>query len=441
MRAAVHRLAAVGQSPRRFAIAALVATALALAFGIRSSEGAVNGQARSEAPSGGRSLLGATVRPRRDRRPPRAPTGLSLIEATETSAALVWTAASDNVGVLGYDVYQDGEPVGTTSETGHAFTALDCGTSHTFSIRAWDAAGNRSREASVVAATAACADRKAPGQPGGLVQTATNETTVSIAWSVPGDDDVVGYGIYLGSLLVATTSEPAYALAGLRCGTSYTVGVSAHDASGNQSEQAETIVTTSACRDARAPAPPTALRQTDASETGVTVSWNGANRPGVAYGVYQNGVRAGETPETVYSLSGLSCGTTVTVAVDSYDRSGNRSPQVSIVATTAACSEPPPPPSGNDPPPPTAVGGAQPPSAADGEAPPPPTADGEAPSSPTDLAVGEVSETTVALAWGASDDNVGVVGYGLYAGGEPVGTTAGKSYTFAGLTCGTTYDV
>ncbi len=47
--------------------------------------------------------------------------------------------------------------------------------------------------------------------------------------------------------------------------------------------------------------------------------------------------------------------------------------------------------------------------------------------------------TSVSLRWNAATDNVGVTGYRLYRNGTLVTTTTGLSYTFTGLSCGTSY--
>ena len=43
------------------------------------------------------------------------------------------------------------------------------------------------------------------------------------------------------------------------------------------------------------------------------------------------------------------------------------------------------------------------------------------------------------LSWSASTDNVGVTGYRLFLNGTQVGTSSSTSYSFTGLTCGTSY--
>ena len=62
-----------------------------------------------------------------------------------------------------------------------------------------------------------------------------------------------------------------------------------------------------------------------------------------------------------------------------------------------------------------------------------------APSTPTGLTVGTTSSSTIAISWTASTDNVGVTGYGAYNGANLAGSPTSTSYTFNGLTCGTSY--
>ena len=56
--------------------------------------------------------------------------------------ALSWTASTDDVGVTGYRVFQDGSQVGTSATTSFSFTGLTCGTTYTLGVAAVDAAGN-----------------------------------------------------------------------------------------------------------------------------------------------------------------------------------------------------------------------------------------------------------------------------------------------------------
>jgi mannan endo-1,4-beta-mannosidase len=85
---------------------------------------------------------------------PGTPTGSAV---TATSAHLTWSAATDNIGVTGYDVVR----VNGTSETKVAastgnsvtVTGLTANTAYTFAVYARDAAGNRSARSAAVNVT------------------------------------------------------------------------------------------------------------------------------------------------------------------------------------------------------------------------------------------------------------------------------------------------
>src|SRR4051794_36655570 len=77
----------------------------------------------------------------RDKRPPTTPSNLTVAGTTTTGFTVSWTAATDRVGVAGYGVWLDGSAVGTTTATSRAFTGLACGTTHTVTVDAFDAAG------------------------------------------------------------------------------------------------------------------------------------------------------------------------------------------------------------------------------------------------------------------------------------------------------------
>jgi chitodextrinase len=283
---------------------------------------------------------------------PTAPTGLSTTATTATSVTISWNASSDNVGVTGYHVYRNGTLASTTSGTTATIGGLTCGTSYTFSVDAYDAAGNKSSQASIVAATAACGDTTAPTTPTSLKATGATSTSVSFSWAASSDNvGVAGYGIYRGGTRVATTTPTSYTMSGLSCGTSYSIGVDAYDAAGNRSGQATITIATSAC-DTTAPAAPGSLTVTTTTQTSVAIMWNASiDNVGVTgYDVYSNGTKVGSVSGTNYTFNGLTCGTNYTLGVEAYDAAGNHSTRSTVGGSTAACSSPPPPPpSSSDP--------------------------------------------------------------------------------------------
>ncbi|MEU6530024.1 glycoside hydrolase family 6 protein [Streptomyces sp. NPDC046928] len=85
---------------------------------------------------------------------PTAPAGLRATAKTATSVSLAWTAATDDVGVTGYDVYRDGTRVGSTATgTTYTDTGLSAATAYSYTVRARDAAGNVSAASAALSVT------------------------------------------------------------------------------------------------------------------------------------------------------------------------------------------------------------------------------------------------------------------------------------------------
>jgi endoglucanase len=75
---------------------------------------------------------------------PSTPGNLRSTGAGPSSVSLAWNASTDNVGVSGYEVLRGGSVVATASGTSHTDSGLASSTSYTYTVRAFDAAGNRS---------------------------------------------------------------------------------------------------------------------------------------------------------------------------------------------------------------------------------------------------------------------------------------------------------
>ncbi|MGW6522955.1 fibronectin type III domain-containing protein [Streptomyces sp. NPDC054962] len=88
-----------------------------------------------------------------DTQAPTAPGGLTSTGKTSSSVSLSWNAATDNVGVTGYDVYSGSAKVLTVSGTSATVSGLSASTGYTFTVRARDAAGNTSAASNSVSVT------------------------------------------------------------------------------------------------------------------------------------------------------------------------------------------------------------------------------------------------------------------------------------------------
>lgn len=107
----------------------------------------VNGQL-----SGG--ILGL---PLNDVTAPTAPANLtaatSAISGTSSSVALSWSAATDAVAVTGYDVFRNGTKIGTTTTTSYSDASVLSGATYSYTVQAFDAAGNLSVASTALSVT------------------------------------------------------------------------------------------------------------------------------------------------------------------------------------------------------------------------------------------------------------------------------------------------
>ena len=125
-----------------------------------------------------------------DTQAPTVPTNLAVTEVTTTSVGLSWTAATDNIAVTAYDVFQGTNNLGEVTATTANITGLVEGTTYQFTVRAKDEAGNISGNSNTASATT---DTTAP--PSGCVAAAGAPYSESFEsglgqWSQATGDDI-----------------------------------------------------------------------------------------------------------------------------------------------------------------------------------------------------------------------------------------------------------
>jgi outer membrane protein assembly factor BamB len=83
-----------------------------------------------------------------DTTPPTVPTGLTWTAVSSTQINLSWNPSTDEIGVAGYNIYRNGKKVGTSSTTSYSDTNLTPSTTYSYTVSAYDEAGNESQQSS-----------------------------------------------------------------------------------------------------------------------------------------------------------------------------------------------------------------------------------------------------------------------------------------------------
>ena len=183
--------------------------------------------------------------PYEDTSAPTAPTGLSASGGVGT-ASLSWTAATDDIGVSGYNIHRSSTPgftpsaanrVAQVKTTSYVDPQVPAGTWY-YKVTAEDGAGNvgpPSNEAS--ANVTAALDTEAPTTPTGLKVTA-GSNSASLSWTASSDNvAVAGYRITRNGVPVGTSAATSFNDSGLTPSTTYVYTVAAYDGAGNTSPE------------------------------------------------------------------------------------------------------------------------------------------------------------------------------------------------------------
>jgi glucose/arabinose dehydrogenase len=202
--------------------------------------------------NGGPNLDRISIGAAADTQAPSRPGPPSCSAITENALTLSWGAATDNVGVTAYDLYEHGNKLGEAagSATSKALTGLSPDTAYNLTVIARDAAGNASPASPVVdCTTAKSTDTSAPSRPGALKATEVTANSAALSWGASTDDRAVtAYDIRSGDTVYKSVTGTSTKLTGLACDSPYSLNVVARDAAGNVSEASNTVgFTTKAC--------------------------------------------------------------------------------------------------------------------------------------------------------------------------------------------------
>jgi chitodextrinase len=355
---------------------------------------------------------------------PSTPTNLSSPSKTDISVDLTWNASTDNVGVTGYDVYNNGAKSNIVNITGTSYTVtnLSPNAAYTFTVKAKDAAGNLSAASSVLQVTT---QNSNPSDPDLVGYWKFNETSGITAEDSSGSNNgtvingaVWDSGGQIGGSLNFDGSNDYVSLPNIINPSAATFTASAwiypdvstgirsvlvqEGTNGRKWLYREDGLLTSFLFSSK-------LQSTGSIVTG---QWNhiAVTYDGTTLKLYLNGQQDGSATGTIESELG---GMRVGIAKDDSSGWDGKIDDVRIYDRALSSTEIA-----------SLHGG-----------------DTIAPDAPTNLSSPSKTDTTVALSWTASTDNVGVTGYDVFNGGVKANTAniSGTSYTVTNLSPNTAY--
>lgn len=175
-----------------------------------------------------------------DTQAPFTPTNLSASVYSSSQINLSWATSSDNIGVVGYRIYRNGAQITGVNATSYRDSGLPPNI-YTYTIAAYDAAGNVSVQSSPVSATVFL-DNALPSTPLNISAVPSpTSSSIGISWS-PSYDNVwvLGYYVYRNGAKIATVASSSYQDTRLAAGT-YAYTVAAYDTSGNASASSSPV--------------------------------------------------------------------------------------------------------------------------------------------------------------------------------------------------------
>jgi chitodextrinase len=318
-----------------------------------------------------------------DTQAPSVPPALAAAVQPGGKVALSWGASTDDVGIMGYEVWRG--KVRATVASSRSFTdvSVPIAVEQCYTVVAFDRAGNRSEPAGPSCVT--LPDVTPPSVPTRLSAKAPGETDVLLTWDAASDDvAVVRYEIArtepAGSQpSVPTTAEVAAHDTGLRVATRYCYAVRACDAAGNCSAPSEPACATTP--DLTPPSTPASVTARAASDKAVDLRWPAAvDNVGVAGYEVRRGAQvvAASVREPAFRDTGLRPAVEYCYTVVALDAAGNRA-----APSPEGCAR---------------------------------TPDLTPPTVPDRPAATPVSASQVFIAWDPSTDDVGVAGYEVRRG-------------------------
>ncbi len=257
--------------------------------------------------------------------PPSVPTGLGANAISTSEIDLSWTASNPGTSgtVAGYKIYRNGSQVGTSASVSYPDTGLNANTAYSYTVAAFDGAGNTSNQSSPVSATTNAIPPAISSFSGAPASINLGESSI-LSWSVIGTPAPSlsinnGVGTVTGtSVSVSPTQTTTYTL-------------TASSSTGTVTSQTTVTVMTP-------PSVPAGLGATAVSSSEIDLTWT-ASTPGssgsvAGYKIYRNGTQVATSVSTSYPDTGLNANTGYSYTVAAFDGAGNTSAQSSAASAT-----------------------------------------------------------------------------------------------------------
>ncbi len=169
--------------------------------------------------------------------PPTTPSAPSGSASNSFTIDLNWTSVADAVG---YNVFRNGAFVTYVEGTSYTDTPLSSETDFSYTLQAYNSAGDSAISAAIVITTPAAPD--APDTPTGLTATAISASAISLNWSA--STSATEYRVRRGGAEIAQTSETNYIDSELGAASTYSYTVIAGNEGGFSSPSNSASATT-----------------------------------------------------------------------------------------------------------------------------------------------------------------------------------------------------
>jgi|GEM_PF-758729 Beta-1,4-xylanase len=326
------------------------------------------------------------------------------------SARLSWSPATDDIGINGYRIYQDGTAIADVSADRRIYeaTGLTPGQMYAFKIEALDAV-HESTGGPAASIEMPAADVAAPVWPSASAPELSGITRNGAIVSWQSADDQYGvdsYAVYLDDSEAAIVSGTgsgdtySYQLDQLQPGTAYSIHIAAIDAAGNKANS-QAVIWNTAAADTEQPhwAAGSKLHSAAVTAAGVWLNWSAAmdNAAVDSYRVYAGDKQIAIVNGAIrnYFVAGLEEDTDYSFHVAAVDSAGNVSePLVLEGARTLKY-------------------------------------DSIFPQWPSGSRISlEETDEGMRLQWDSATDNIGVSGYRLYRNGIVIAETDGSARAY-----------